>query len=316
MNVLLTGGSGFLGKHLIKEAEISGHNIFAPRSNEFNLLTGFGIEEYFAKLNSENKHIDAIIHSAAYYGGIGINRSEPATIFYKNCQMATNIFEIAKNYKVKKILPIGSACSYPGHIIGDLHEADFWNGELHSSVEAYGISKKLQQVAQRAYYNQYKIESNHLVLTNLYGPYDVFTEYRSHVVSAMIKKFADAKIHNKQEVILWGDGSPIREFLYVGDAAKVIIKTLNLPHDTTPINIGTGIGTTIKELAELIAEITGFEGQLVWDTEKPNGVARKVLNIERMKNLVQYTPETNLRSGLKSTIEWYLANKELADLRN
>lgn len=316
MNVLITGGSGFLGRHLIKEAELLNYQVFAPRSVEFNLESNFGVDKYFENLKSNGITIDAIIHSAAYYGGIGINQSEPATIFHKNSLMAINIFEIARKYNIRKILPIGSACSYPGNIFGDLSEDDFWSGALHHSVEAYGISKKLQQVAQRAYYNQFGIESNHLVLTNLYGPYDVFTEYRSHVVSAMIKKFADLKLGNVSQVVLWGDGSPIREFLYVGDAAKIIIKTLTLPHDTSPINIGTGTGTTIKELAELISDITGFSGEIVWDTTKPNGVERKVLNVEKMKKLIDYTPETDLKSGLESTINWYLENKESADLRN
>jgi len=315
MNILITGGSGFLGRHLIESANFAGHKVFAPRSSEMNLETCNGINEYFDLLKSDNVQLDAIIHSAAYYGGIGINQTEPATIFYKNSVMAINVFEIARKFNIKKIMPIGSACSYPGHIIGDLSENDFWNGPLHDSVEAYGFSKKMQQVAQRAYFKQHSIESNHLILTNLYGRYDVFTEYRSHVVSAMIKKFADAKIENKSEVILWGDGSPIREFLYVGDAAQIIIKALELPHDTTPINIGTGIGTTIKELAELIAELSEFNGNLVWDISKPNGAIRKVLDINKMKEKIGFTPRTNIREGLAATIKWYIVNKEEADNR-
>lgn len=314
-NLLITGGSGFLGRHLVMKAEEAGYNVFAPRSFELNLETGENIDSYFAEFSKSGISIDAMIHSAAYYGGIGINQTEPATIFFKNSQMAINVFEIARKFGIKKLLPIGSACSYPGHITGDLNESDFWEGPLHDSVEAYGFSKKFQQVAQRAYYKQHQIESNHLILTNLYGRYDVFTEYRSHVVSAMIKKFGDAKLEGKNEVILWGDGSPIREFLYVGDAAEIIIKAVELPHDVSPVNIGTGIGTTIKELAELIAELTGFSGTLVWDTDKPNGTARKVLNTEKMQKLLGFKPKTNLRDGLAETIKWYMANKDEADAR-
>ncbi len=310
MKILLTGGRGFLGKHILNLLKSKGYDVIAPTSQEFNLLTMEGADKYL------HQNIDCIIHSAAYYGGIGINQTEPATIFYRNSLMAVNIFEFAKNAKVKKILPIGSACAYPGYLTGDLNEKDFWAGPLHDSVEAYGFSKKLQQVAQRAYYKQYKIESNHLILTNLYGPYDTFTEYRSHVVSALIKKFVDAKLENKSEIVLWGDGSPIREFLFVEDAAEAIVRAVELEHDIEPINIGTGIGTTIKELAEIIMKHTEFKGNLIWDTTKPNGAARKVLDITKMKNKLNWLPKMNLEQGLKYTIDWYQENKEEADKRD
>ncbi len=314
-NVLISGGSGFLGRRLVHFAEQAGYKVFAPSSKEMNLLDFYHADTYLKLLKSQNIQLDVIVHSAAYYGGIGINQEEPANIFYRNSQMAVNVFELAACNGIKRIVPIGSACSYPGHIIGDLDESDFWNGSLHDSVEAYGFSKKLQQVAQRAYYKQYGIESNHLILTNLYGPDDVFTEYRSHVVSALIKKFADAKIENRNEVVLWGDGSPIREFLYVDDAAKAIIKSIEIPHDISPINIGTGKGTTIKELAEIVMEFTGFRGNLGWDTTKPNGTVRKVLKVQKMKDVLGYIPEFDLRAGLKNTIVWYINNKEIADAR-
>ena len=305
--VLITGGSGFLGRQIVKYAENAGYKVLAPRSSELDLLNWDGSAGYF----DEHPDIDVIIHSAAYYGGIGINKNEPATIFYRNIQMAINVFEMARVAGVKKILPIGSACAYPGSIHGDLKEDDFWNGELHDSVEAYGFSKKVQLVGQNAYYKQYGIESNHLILTNLYGPNDVFTEYRSHVVSALIKKFTDSK----EKVKLWGDGSPIREFLYVEDAAEAIVKAIELPHSTEPVNIGTGRGTTIRELAEHIEKITDFDGELEWDTDMPNGVARKVLDINRMKSQLDWEPKYSLEDGLKKTIQWYVANKEMADQR-
>lgn len=310
-NVLITGGSGFLGRQIVEVAKQKGYNTFTPRSVEFNIETMDGVDKYFAGI----PQIDVIIHSAAYYGGIGINQTEPATIFHKNSSMAVNIFEIARKFNVKKILPIGSACSYPGHITGDLKEEYFWDGPLHDSVEAYGFSKKLQQVGQRAYFKQFKIESNHLVLTNLYGPYDTFTEYRSHVASALIKKFADAKIANSPTITLWGNGSPIREFLYVGDAAEAIVRAIELEHDISPMNIGTGIGTTIKELADYTKEFIGYEGEIIWDTTKPNGTARKVLDISKMKEKLHWQPVWNFHDGLKETIKWYLENKEEADRR-
>lgn len=309
--ILVTGGSGFLGRHIIENAENKGYKVLAPRSREFNLETNEGVREYMQQAVRDHDQIDVIIHSAAYYGGIGINKKEPATIFYKNMQMALNIFEAAKDFGVGKILPIGSACAYPGQITGDLNEDDFWEGRLHETVEAYGISKKIQLVAENAYYSQHGIESNHLILTNLYGPYDVFNEYRSHVLSALIKKFTDAD----RKVTLWGDGSPVREFMYVKDAAEAIVRAIELPHDLKPINIGTGEGISIKQLADTIQKHTGFKGEVEWDTSMPNGVQRKVLDTTRMRRIFDWEPQYSLDQGLKATIEWYMANKETADLR-
>ncbi|MBK8189258.1 MAG: NAD-dependent epimerase/dehydratase family protein [Vampirovibrionales bacterium] len=309
--VLVTGGSGFLGRHLVEALSAKGYATLAPRSAEFNLETGAGCDAYLEAHGA----IDVLIHSAAYYGGIGINQAEPATIFFKNCQMALNAFELARQHQIGKILPIGSACAYPGYLQGDLKEDDFWAGALHDSVEAYGFTKKLQLVAQKAYYKQHGIASNHLILTNLYGPHDVFTEYRSHVASALIKKFADAKANHAPSVTLWGDGSPIREFLFVKDAAEAIARAVALPHDPTPINIGVGVGTTIRELAELTADAVGYDGDILWDTSQPNGAARKVLDISRLRDKLGWEPTTRLQSGLRETVAWYLANKSLADAR-
>lgn len=307
--VLVTGGSGFLGSHIVSRASEKGYQVLAPRSSEFNLETGEGVTNYMKDAKAQYGGVDVIIHSAAYYGGIGINKQEPATIYNKNIQMALNIFEVAKDHSVQKILPIGSACAYPGKLTGDLKEEDFWEGKLHETVEAYGISKKIQLVGQQAYYNQYGITSNHLILTNLYGPYDVFNEYRSHVLSALIKKFTEAT----DKVNLWGDGTPIREFLYVDDAAEAITRAIDMEHSLKPINIGTGEGVSIKELAQKIQKITGFEGKMDWDTTMPNGVHRKVLDVTRMQQVFDWRPQYSLDEGLRLTAKWYAQNKELAD---
>ncbi len=311
MRVLVTGGSGFLGRRIVEAVRAKGHEVLAPRSAEMDLEDAEAAPAAAKALVRAHGPIDAIIHSAAYYGGIGINQAEPATIFRRNTRMAVTAFELARELGVRKILPIGSACSYPGYVEGDLREDRFWDGALHESVEAYGFTKKVQLVAQHAYHKQHGIASNHLVLTNLYGPDDVFTEYRSHVVSALIKKFTDAA----DEVVLWGDGSPVREFLYVKDAAEAIARALELPHDPEPINVGTGVGTSIRELAELIARLTGFRGRIRWDTTKPNGAARKVLDVERMKAGLRWYPAWSLEDGLAETIAWYLKNKAAADRR-
>ncbi len=311
MRVLITGGSGFLGRHIVEAAQAAGHTALTPRSASFNLETLAGVAEFMERALADGGPIDVMIHSAAYYGGIGINQAEPATIFHKNTVMAANAFKTAAKYEVRKILPIGSACAYPGYLEGDLKESGFWDGPLHDSVEAYGFSKKIQLVAQKAYYKQHGIESNHLILTNIYGPHDVFTEYRSHVVSALIKKFSDAT----DKVTLWGDGSPIREFLYVKDAADAIVRAIGLDHDLEPINIGTGVGTSIRELAELVGKFTGFSGEIQWDTSKPNGTMRKVLDVSRMKEKLAWQTQWSLEAGLAETIKWYLQNKSTADQR-
>lgn len=309
--ILLTGGSGFLGRQIVEQARSKGYTILAPRSTELNLETLEGADSYLSNVIKKEGPIDVMIHSAAHYGGIGIINAEPATVFQRNVQMGLNAFELCRKYNIKKIIPIGSACSYPGYLQGDLKEENFWDGKLHESVEAYGFCKKVLLVAQKAYYKQYKIESNHLVLTNLYGPHDVFTEYRSHVLAALIKKFTDAK----GKVGLWGDGTPVREFIYVGDAAEAIVRSVELAHDPEPINIGTGVGTTIKELALLIAKYSNFKGEINWDTSKPNGAVRKVLDVKRMKEKLGWEPKFSLEDGIKETFAWYMPNKAEADAR-
>jgi GDP-L-fucose synthase len=195
-----------------------------------------------------------------------------------------------------------------------MKEEDFWAGPLHPSVEAYGFVKKVHQVGLNAYKRQYGIEGQFPIITNLYGEHDVFTEYRSHVVAALVKRFADAVESKASEVVCWGTGSPVREFIYVGDAAEAVARLLETDH-MEPVNIGTGVGTTIKELSERVAHYTGFRGSIVWDAGKPDGVQRKVLDVSRMKQVLGWTPPNSLDSGLDKTIRWYLANKESADAR-
>ena len=313
--VLLTGGSGFLGRHIADEARAQGYRILAPRSSELDLVGGEGIDRYLDSAISEFGEIDTIVHSAAYYGGIGINQAEQATIFFQNNQMTLRVFEMARQYKIRKVIPIGSACAYPGALAGDLEEKDLWEGALHESVEAYGCSKRVQLLGQRAYHKQHGIEGNHLVLANMYGPHDVFNEYRGHVVGSLIKKFVDAKLNGDKQIVLWGDGTPQRDFISVHDAARAIVLAIDLPHDLDPINIGTGEGTQIRELADLIGQAADFKGEIVWDTTKPNGVPRKVLSTKRCRQRLGFEPKTSLADGLAETVAWYAANKEEADAR-
>lgn len=313
-NILITGGSGFLGRQIVYFAKEKGYNVFTPRSYEFNLETNEGIDNYFGKLKNSNNNIDCIIHSAAYYGGIGINQTDPAGLITRNTKMTVNIFESAAKWNVKKIISVGSACSYPGHITNELYEKDIFNGRCHDSVEAYGFNKRIHLVFQKAYYKQYEIKANQLVLTNLYGEHDVFNEKRSHVISALIKKIVEAK-QNNSSVYAWGTGKPKREFIYVEDAAKIIVRAIEFKHDLEPINVN-GEEISIFNLANLIADIVGLNrSKIEWDSAKPDGVARKVLNGDKLKKLYPDFKRILLKDGLRKTIEWYIANKQEADAR-
>ena len=309
MRVFLTGGSGFFGRVLKRKFEEGGHKVIAPRSAEVNLLNGAEIE-----VSVKDASPDLLVHSAAYYGGIGINQHEPDNLFYYNTLMIANIYNAASKAGVPKVQGIGSACAYPGKADGDLREDDFWEGELHHSVKAYGFSKKLQEIAMEAYNKKNGMRGQLPLLTNLYGEHDVFTEYRSHVVSALIKRYVDCQMSNDPTIVNWGTGSPIREFMYVDDAAEACYR-LAMTDFEGRINIGTGVGTTIKELAELVAKHADYDGDIVWDHTKPDGVARKVLNVSRMRDVLGWNPEFDLDTGLKKTIDWYLDNKEEADAR-
>jgi GDP-L-fucose synthase len=313
-NILITGGSGFLGRQIVSEAENAGYKVFAPRSSEFDLESGKGMDTYFQNVIDKNGEIFCVIHSAAYYGGIGINQSDPVGLIDRNARMALNIFEKAAQFKVKKIVSVGSACSYPGHISDELYERDLFNGRCHDSVESYGFTKRIHLVLQSAYYKQYGIESNQLVLTNLYGEHDVFNEKRSHVISALIKKIVEAK-QNAGFVNAWGTGKPIREFVYVKDAARVIVESIKFEHDLEPINVD-GEDTSIFDLSNLIAELAGLDTSMIkWDSTKPDGVYRKVLNGDKIRGVMPDYKPLSLREGLEKTINWYMENKEEADKR-
>ncbi len=311
MKTLLTGGNGFFGSRIKYKLEESGAEVFAPRSAEMNLHSGESILRAL-----ESCQPDIFVHSAAYYGGLGICTQEPLRLFWDNTLMTANIFKALSGAGIdlRKMVVVGSACSYPGGVHGDMIEEDFWAGELHPSVESYGFTKKINLVGQRSLERQKGVPYAHPIITNLYGPGDVFTEYRSHVAAALIKRFTDAKLEEWESLEIWGTGAPVREFIYVDDAAEAVAKTA-LGDFTGIINIGTGVGTSIRELAVTIKKLTGYRGEIKWNTDKPDGIARKVLDITRMKAELDWEPEHSLREGLRKTIEWYQANKAEADKR-
>jgi GDP-L-fucose synthase len=307
--VLLTGGSGFFGRRIADALRRHECDVATPGRPEFDLLDPASTLRTLERLRPE-----IVVHSAAYYGGLGICMAEPAQIFHRNVLMGLNLFEAAAQTGVRKILAIGSACAYPGNVAGDMSEDDFWSGPLHPSVEAYGFTKKVLEVGLRAYGRRCGIIGQMPIITNLYGEHDVFGDYRSHVAAALIKRFADAVQSRADRVVCWGTGAPVREFIYSGDAAEAVARLLKSGY-TEPLNIGTGVGTSIKELAELIARLAGFRGEIVWDTSKPDGVLRKVLDVSRMESVLGWKPPTSLEAGLGKTIRWYLENRATADAR-
>lgn len=307
--VLVTGGSGFLGSRIVRMVAAGGAEVAAPRSSEFNLIH---LDQ--AKACFESLKPDLVIHCAAFYGGIWMNRMHGARIFHDNLIMGANVIEAARQCAVGKLLTIGSACAYPD-LEGDLREEQLWQGLPHESVENYGTVKRMIWLQGRVYNRQYGMNIIHLMPTNLYGPGDTFDAERSHVASALIRKFVEAKQDHCDTVVVWGTGDPVREYMYVEDCAAAIVRAAEVYSEIEPLNIGSGEARTIRELADVIAKLTGFRGRITWDTSKPNGQMRKVLDITRMNRYLQWSPPFGLEEGLRRTIDWYVAHKATADLR-
>ncbi len=309
--VTVTGGAGFLGQHLVRRLESFGAEVFVPRQRDYNLTT------LDACLRCLLEHpCDVLFHAAAYYGGIGINQAQPATLYYSNLVMGANLMEAARLAEVDKFVAIGTACSYPGYLEGHLKEQDLWAGPCHASVVNYGLTKKMMAVQAQAYKRQYGLDSIHLILTNLYGPGDSYNPDRSHVVAALVRKWVEADLNKAPSVEVWGTGKPIREFIYVEDCADAIVLAAEKYDDASmPLNIGTGVGTSIRELSETVHAVSGYKGKMTWAVDKPDGAAVKVLDTTRMKQVLDWTPPTVLRDGLAKTIAWYRANKAQADAK-
>lgn len=310
--VTVTGGAGFLGQHLVKRLESYGAKVFVPRQRDYNLTA---LDSCLKCLLEQP--CDVLVHAAAYYGGIGINQTEPGKLYYSNLVMGANLMEAARLAKVSKVVNVGTACSYPGYLEGHLKEDDLWAGPCHASVVNYGLTKKMLAVQALAYKKQYDLDSIHVILTNLYGPGDSYNPDRSHVVAALVRKWVEADLAKAPSIEVWGTGKPVREFIYVEDCADAIVLAAEKYNDvTTPLNIGTGIGTSIRELVETINSVTGYQGKLVWNTDKPDGAMMKVLDVTRMKQALDgWVAPTDLKSGLAKTIAWYRANKAQADMK-
>ena len=300
--VLVTGGAGFLGSHLIENLisnrGVNSKNIRIPRSSEYDLRKYKNCEKVL-------KDVDIVIHLAAKVGGIGYNKLFPGVLFYDNAIMGIQLIEAARKANIEKLVIIGTVCSYPKFTPVPFKEDDLWNGYPEETNAPYGIAKKILLTQTQAYRKQYGLNSIYLLPVNLYGPRDDFHPEYSHVIPALIRKILDGKKNGKKEVVIWGTGKASREFLYVEDAAEGILKATELYNKSEPINLGTGSEITIKNLASLIAELTDFKGNLIWDILKPDGQPRRRLDIERARREFGFEAQTNLKEGLKKTINWY-----------
>jgi len=299
--IVVTGGAGFLGQHVVRTLQERGcTEIVVPRRSQYDLTREANIERLYADAQPQ-----VVIHLAAVVGGIGANRANPGRFLYDNLIMGTVLMEYARQAGVEKFVGIGTICSYPKFTPVPFREEHLWNGYPEETNAPYGLAKKMLLVQGQAYREQYGFNAIHLLPVNLYGPGDNVDLESSHVIPALIRKCLEAVERGEPEIVCWGDGTPTREFLYVADCAEAIVLAAECYNGAEPVNIGTGFEISIKDLVELIAELTGFQGQIVWDTSKPNGQPRRCLDTSRAEELFGFRAKTTFREGLRRTIAWY-----------
>jgi GDP-L-fucose synthase len=303
--VLVTGGSGFLGGSVVRRLREAGAEVAAPRSSDYDLRTREGVAGVLRDTAPE-----LIIHLAAVVGGIGANRENPGKFFYENAIMGIELMEQARRYGVSKFVSVGTVCSYPKFTPVPFHEDDLWNGYPEETNAPYGLAKKMLLVQGQAYRQQYGLNAVHLLPVNLYGPRDNFDPASSHVIPALIRKCVMARDSGEEFIEVWGTGSASREFLYVEDAAEGIFLAAERYNDGDPVNLGVGAEITIKDLVTLIARLSRFEGELRWDTSKPDGQPRRALDTQRARERFGFTAGTSFEDGLRETVAWYEANKD------
>jgi GDP-L-fucose synthase len=296
MRILVTGGGGFLGSHLVERLQADGHEPFVARRRDYDLTLWSDAERLF-----DDAQPELVYHLAAEVGGIGANRESPGRFWYANLMMGAHVLELSRAHGVGKVVVAGTVCAYPKFTPVPFLEDELWNGYPEETNAPYGVAKKAVLVGAQSYRDQYGLDAIFLLPANLYGPRDNFDLRTSHVIPALIRKM----LAGEREVVLWGDGSPTREFLYVDDAVEGFVLAAERYDDPEPVNLGTGAEVSIRELAELIAGLTGFDGEIVWDEAMPNGQPRRALDASRAKTTFGFEARTSLRDGLEQTIAWY-----------
>ncbi len=304
--ICVTGGAGFLGKVVVRKLQERGvKDVFIPAIEDYDLVKLEDIDRML-----EDANADMIIHLAAQVGGIGANREHPAEFFYNNLMMGVQLMHRAWETGVEKFVAIGTICAYPKFTPVPFNEANLWDGYPEETNAPYGLAKKMLLVQAQSYRQQYDYNAIFLLPVNLYGPGDNFNPKSSHVIPALIRKCLEANEAGLDEIEVWGDGSPTREFLYVEDAAEGILLAAEKYNGSEPVNLGSGFEISIKDLVEMITDLTGYKGSLIWDESKPNGQPRRALDVNRARNYFGFQAKMDFREGLKKTIEWYRANQK------
>ena len=299
--VTVTGGAGFLGSYVVEQLRRRDCcDIFVPRSRDYNLVNGEHVRRMY---DDARPHL--VIHLAAQVGGIGANQANPATFFYDNLMMGAQLMEEARRRGVGKFVAVGTICAYPKFTPVPFREEELWNGYPEETNAPYGLAKKMLLVQAQAYRQQYGFNTIYLLPVNLYGPGDNFDPASSHVIPALIKKCVDARLRGDQEIVVWGTGTPTREFLYVDDAAEAMILAAERYDKPNPVNIGSGFEISIRELVELIAQYTRFRGTITWDPTKPDGQPRRRLDTTRATGEFGFRAQTPFEVGLRRTVDWY-----------
>jgi GDP-L-fucose synthase len=308
--VAVTGGRGFLGSHLIPKLEQLGpHSIATPASREYDLVETAHVVRFYDELRPQ-----IVIHLAARVGGIGANRANPGKFFYENAMMGLQLMEYGRRFGVEKFVALGTICAYPKFTAVPFKEEELWNGYPEETNAPYGLAKKMMLVQAQSYREQYGFNAIYLLPVNLYGPRDNFDLETSHVIPALIRKCVQAVRDGEQRVTLWGTGKPTREFLYVDDAAEAIRLATEHYNGSEPVNIGAGMEISIHDLAVLIAKLTGFRGEFVWDKTRPDGQPRRCLDVGRAANLFGFRAKVAFEEGLRRTIDWFLRSDGHVDL--
>ena len=304
--VVVTGGAGFLGSFVVEQLRTKGcRQIIVPRSRDYDLVEMEAVRRLYADTTP-----DILIHLAARVGGIGANQANPGRFFYDNLMMGSQLIEVGRRRGLSKLVAIGTICAYPKFAPIPFQEDDIWAGYPEETNAPYGLAKKMMLVQSQAYRQQYGFNSIVLFPVNLYGPHDNFDLQTSHVIPALIRKCAEARDAGASEIVLWGDGTPTREFLYVEDAAEGILLAAEQYDDSRPLNLGTGEEISINGLATMISAEVGYTGRITWDKTKPNGQPRRCLDVSRIKQTIGFQAKHSLGDGLKKTIAWFHAHRK------
>ncbi len=307
MTTLVTGGEGFLGSHVVDRLRAAGADPFVVSRRDHDLVDPSASRRLF-----EATRPDVVFHLAAEVGGIGANRAAPGRFWYANLAMGMNVLEECRRFGVRKLVLVGTVCAYPKETRVPFRERDLWSGYPDESNAPYGVAKRALLTGARAYREQYGLDTIYLIPANLYGPRDNFDPKTSHVIPAIIRKTVDGRESAAPRVLLWGDGSPTRDFLYVEDCAEALVRAASDYGGAEPVNLGTGKEISIRDLASLIAEVTGFEGEFVWDPQQPGGQPRRSVDVDCAAEHFGFRARTSLKEGLERTVAWFLAHRSSA----